>query len=266
MAEPRCSLISQANPNVITTTVSVAQSPGYEIQNVAAGTYTLRVTASGYETQEATVSTADGQTTFWSFWLQKVNTPPSIFGVPQTQAVVNERYIFEPGFTDPDSYDYPLNFTIQNKPDWATFESWTGVISGTPTAVGTAVILLSASAMAGITDTLPAFSIQVVATYSAVNNPPVITHKQGAPEALVGELYYFNPAGFDPDGDALTYEIVNKPAWATFDPKTGILQEIPTANSIGLTDEIIIRAVEAPTTAQCGQTSNFSGQLQCPSK
>ncbi len=52
-------LISQANSNVITTTNSYQ---GYKIQNVAAGTYTFRVTAPNFKTHEETVTIVAGET------------------------------------------------------------------------------------------------------------------------------------------------------------------------------------------------------------
>jgi hypothetical protein len=52
---------------------------------------------------------------------------------------------------------------------------------------------------------------------------------QGTPRAQVeaGQAYDFRPAGTDPDGDILSYFIVNRPSWATFDTATGRLHGTP---------------------------------------
>src|SRR5207245_2045971 len=64
------------------------------------------------------------------------------------------------------------------------------------------------------------------------NSPPVIS---GTPAANVvaGQNYTFTPTASDPDGDALTFTIVNKPDWTTFDGSTGQLAGTPTPSSAG---------------------------------
>jgi hypothetical protein len=60
------------------------------------------------------------------------NSPPTISGSPKLAVTVGESYSFTPTASDPDGD--PLTFTIQNKPDWATFSSDSGQLSGTPDA------------------------------------------------------------------------------------------------------------------------------------
>jgi hypothetical protein len=62
---------------------------------------------------------------------------------------------------------------------------------------------------------------------TATNHPPAIT---GTPPATVtaGTPYSFTPAASDPDGDALTFSVSNKPAWASFNASTGALTGTPT--------------------------------------
>jgi hypothetical protein len=68
------------------------------------------------------------------------------------------------------------------------------------------------------------FSTQV----TAQNRAPVIS---GTPPstATVGTLYSWTPAVSDPDRNALTLTLNGKPAWASFDPKTGRIYGTPTA-------------------------------------
>lgn len=62
---------------------------------------------------------------------------------------------------------------------------------------------------------------------AATNHAPAIT---GTPPATVtaGTPYSFTPTASDPDGDALTFSITNKPAWASFNASTGALTGTPT--------------------------------------
>jgi len=66
----------------------------------------------------------------------------------------------------------------------------------------------------------------------AANRAPTIN---GSPPSTVtvGELYDFTPTASDPDGDALTYTIANKPSWANFNTTTGRLYGTPTSGEIG---------------------------------
>ena len=63
-------------------------------------------------------------------------------------------------------------------------------------------------------------------TAASGNRAPVIS---GTPvtSVKVGQAYSFKPSVSDPDGDAVTLTIVNKPAWATF--QGGVLSGTPTA-------------------------------------
>jgi len=65
------------------------------------------------------------------------------------------------------------------------------------------------------------------------NSAPVIG---GSPPVAVtlSSLYDFRPTASDSDGDALTFSVENKPAWATFDPATGRLGGSPTAADLGI--------------------------------
>ena len=60
------------------------------------------------------------------------NSAPSISGSPTLSVVQNSVYEFVPSATDPDGD--PLTFNTLNKPpDWTSFNSVTGALTGTPT-------------------------------------------------------------------------------------------------------------------------------------
>jgi hypothetical protein len=58
------------------------------------------------------------------------NRAPTIQGTPPTSAKVGVAYSFLPSASDPDGDR--LAFSIANKPNWASFDSSTGRLSGTP--------------------------------------------------------------------------------------------------------------------------------------
>ena len=74
------------------------------------------------------------------------NSAPTISGSPPTSIRVGENYSFRPIASDPDGD--PLKFSISNKPAWASFNTSTGRLSGTPQAANAGVdanILISVS-------------------------------------------------------------------------------------------------------------------------
>ncbi len=167
----------------------------------------------------------------------EVNDVPTISGVPLTRVYENQHYSFVPVATDRDAGD-TLVFSIQNKPEWASFNAVTGVFAGIPRNkdVGTVSgIVISVRDGSKAEAALPAFDISVV----NVNDNPVIEGKPGTVVAE-GEIYNFLPKASDPDGDELTYRIENRPAWAAFDPAAGRLSGTPGNDDVGITRGVII--------------------------
>lgn len=81
------------------------------------------------------------------------------------------------------------------------------------------------------------------------NAAPVIA---GVPPQVVttGSLYQFRPSVADPDGDALTYTIANRPPWAAFDRTSGRLQGIPGTADVGTYDGIQIAVTDGRVSAK----------------
>ena len=77
------------------------------------------------------------------------------------------------------------------------------------------------------------------------------TSISGTPGAYVvaGQSYTFTPTASDPGGYALTFTIVNKPDWATFDGSTGQLAGTPTPSSVGSFANIQISVSDGHATA-----------------
>ncbi len=174
------------------------------------------------------------------------NRPPAISGTPPASVAAGSAYSFAPTASDPDGNT--LTFSIQNRPSWASFDTATGRLTGTPSdsQLGTfANIAISVSDGAAAVALAP-FTITV--TQGATNRPPVIG---GTPptSATVGQAYSFTPTASDPDGNTLTFSIANAPAWATFDTSTGRLSGTPTAAHVGSTSGVTITANDGRASA-----------------
>jgi large repetitive protein len=172
------------------------------------------------------------------------NSASVISGTPARAAIVGQSYEFRPSASDADGD--PLRYYIINQPVWASFDATNGRLFGTPTStqVGTyEAIRISVSDGKSIAD-VPAYSIVV----SAANRAPVLS---GAPStsAKVGTAYAFQPTASDPDGNALTFSISNKPSWATFSTATGALSGTPTTTQVGLYSGITISVSDGKVSA-----------------
>jgi hypothetical protein len=174
------------------------------------------------------------------------NRPPIISGAPPTTATVGVQYAFTPTASDPDGNT--LTYAIANRPSWATFNTTTGRLSGTPTSshVGSYSNIVISVSDSRATAQLPAFSLAVS---TQANRAPVIS---GTPPTSItqGTAYSFQPAASDADNDPLTFSITNRPTWATFSASTGRLQGTPSASNVGTTSNIVIRVSDGKTTAQ----------------
>jgi len=183
--------------------------------------------------------------------LQSQNTAPVISGTPPTSVTAGQTYSFQPTASDPDA-GQTLRFSIANQPTWATFNSTTGALTGTPTSsdVGTYGGITITVSDGATQVSLPAFAIVVSsgATPGPVNQAPVIS---GTPPQAVtaGQIYRFQPVATDPDGQNLIFAIVNKPSWATFSTATGELSGTPGAANVGQTSNIVISVSDGQATA-----------------
>ena len=178
---------------------------------------------------------------------QLPNTAPVISGTPATTVVAGTAYSFTPVATDADGQT--LTFSIANQPSWAQFDTATGRLTGTPAAgqVGTYAAITISVSDGSAQASLPAFSI-VVSSGTTPNQSPVIS---GTPPQAVtaGQTYRFQPVATDPDGQSLTFAIVNLPAWATFSTATGELRGTPGSANVGQTSNIVISVSDGQATA-----------------
>ena len=98
-----------------------------------------------------------------------------------------------------------------------------------------------------------------VETGSSVNTPPTTPANSapsisGSPTTTVqaGLAYSFTPSATDPDGNALTFSIVNKPSWATFNTTTGALTGTPTVAQVGAFAAVTISVSDGSASTSLG--------------
>ena len=203
-------------------------------------------------TNDIVIRVSDGELTteLPAFSLQviataPVNRAPTITGTPGTSVTAGVAYNFRPVGNDPDGNT--LQYSIQNKPNWATFSTTTGRLAGTPTTtdVGTSGRITITVSDGTASASLPAFTIQVNAP---ANRPPTIS---GSPPTsiTVAATYGFTPSAADPDGNPITFQITNKPAWASFNTSTGRLSGVPAVGDVGSTASIVISVSDGTATA-----------------
>ncbi|WP_455211117.1 putative Ig domain-containing protein [Kaarinaea lacus] len=75
------------------------------------------------------------------------------------------------------------------------------------------------------------------------NNPPAIVGSP-ATSVLENNAYLFEPSASDSDGDSLTFIIVNRPSWASFNSNTGVLTGTPSSGDVGITEGISISVTD----------------------
>jgi hypothetical protein len=235
---------SASDPDGDSLSFNVFNKPGWARFDAATGELSGTPGADAVGVHDGIViSVTDGElsTALPAFRIMVVaiNRAPTISGTPATRITSGQNYSFQPAASDPEGQ--PLAFSITNLPSWASFDVKTGRLSGTPSAAaaGDHPGIVIGVSDGELSSSLPAFAITVV----PANRAPTIS---GAPATTVtaGQAYAFQPTASDPDGDALTFNITNKPAWAAFDPATGRLTGTPSeANegeyigiAIGVTD------------------------------
>lgn len=129
----------------------VVQAPALEVAEL--------LCASGAIQCEVQPSSIDGDGP--SSTVNPDNRAPMVVGVPAGVAWTDQLYSFQPAVVDPDGDQ--LEFRIVNAPTWASFDSFTGRLTGTPTPEHTGVsqgITVVVSDGIHVLE-LPPFSIEV---------------------------------------------------------------------------------------------------------
>ena len=204
--------------------------------------------AGTYASIEIRVSDGTDSAALAPFAIEVLNAPnraPTITGSPPVSVTAEQNYVFAPQASDADGDT--LTFSISGKPSWAGFDTRTGELHGTPQDGDAGVYAAIEIRVSDGTDSaaLKPFSIEV---QGLPNNAPVVS---GSPqtEVVAGQSYGFQPQASDPDGDALSFSITRKPAWASFNSKTGQLSGTPSAQDVGTYYDIVITVTDGKADA-----------------
>ena len=244
---------SASGPSGDTLTFAITGRPAWASFNASSGLLTGTAPNNAVGTFNGIViSVSDGQASasLPAFSIAVVANPPTISGTPPAVATVGTPYSFQPSGSD--NNGGPLTFTVQNAPSWTTFNSSSGLLSGTPPASAAGV---TGQITIGVSDgtgsaTLNRFQIKVnpAPVVAPPPSPPTIS---GTPATSVaaGTNYSFQPSASDSNGASLTYSITGTPSWATFSSSTGLLSGMPSASAEGTYPGIIISVSDGSASA-----------------
>lgn len=144
---------------------SITNRPSWATFSTSTGRLSGTPTAAG-TFSNIVISVSDGRATAslpaFSINVAAANRAPVISGTPASSVNAGSAYSFRPTASDPDGDT--LTYAVANRPSWATFNTSTGQLSGTPSAsqVGTYGNITISVSDGRATASLAAFSINVV--------------------------------------------------------------------------------------------------------
>ncbi len=201
------------------------------------------------------ISVTDGKSSIslpaFTIQVMASNRAPTIAGDPLRSSVANQAYAFTPTASDADGDT--LKFSVQNKPGWASFNTSTGALAGTPAQTGSYYDVRISVSDGTVSANLAPFTIEVTSV-PVVNRAPTIS---GTPTTSVatGNAYSFTPTASDADGNTLTFSVQNKPSWATFSTSTGRLSGTPTSANVGTFSNIVVSVGDGTASTALGAFS-----------
>jgi hypothetical protein len=162
---------------------------------------------------------------------QEGNFTPIITSVPVNSGTQDVAYSYTLKARDLELT--PLTKTAPVKPSWLSFNTSTGVLSGTPLNknVGDTTVTLRVSD--GLVSVDQTFALNIV----NVNDAPVIS---STPAEAVNEdvAYLYTFAAQDPDlSDGVTLSAPVLPSWLSFNATSGVLSGTPTNTQVGYNDQ-----------------------------
>ncbi|WP_119860245.1 tandem-95 repeat protein [Pseudoalteromonas sp. MSK9-3] len=198
------------------------------------------------------ISVTDGQQTAtlpsFALTVSNVNDAPIISGTPSLTVLQDETYSFTPQASDEDSTE--LTFSISGQPQWASFDSASGSLSGTPSREDIGVyssVTLSVSD-GTLSSSLESFDI----TVEAVNAAPItsdmqITLNEDASSTVSASVE-------DSDNDVVTIAVVTQPQNGSLTVQSGLFTYQPTPNFFG-TDSFTYSANDGELTSNTSTVS-----------
>lgn len=199
----------------IASVTAAANNGTVTVNNDGTLTYQGLLNYSGSDNITVTATDDDGGITFayCTVTVNEVNDLPTISGTPSTSIVATNLYSFTPVASDVETATANLNFTIQNQPSWATFNTSTGKLSGTPQEADVANspftnIIISVIDESGGTTSLAPFDIEVL---TSNGRPFIVTPIPDNPNGTAYEnnLYTYDVSSHfdDPNSDPLEFSV-----------------------------------------------------------
>ncbi len=154
------------------------------------------------------------------------DSPPYFTSSPSLLAAVGSPFEYDADVLDPESS--PLTYAIFSGALTATINAQTGLISWTPQLADLGIQQFVISVSDGVNTAVQSFTVAVSLSPNAQpqiqSNPPAT--------ALSGQLYQYQITASDPDGDELTYSLVQSPQGMSVSA-AGLLSWSPTNAQAG---------------------------------
>jgi hypothetical protein len=189
-----------SDPEGNTLAFSVTGKPAWASFSASTGALTGTASAGTYPGIVISVSDGSLSASLAPFSIT-VNAPPNaapvISGTPLSSVVAGSAYSFVPVATDADGNT--LGFSIAGKPSWATFNTATGALTGTPTAaqIGIYSSIVITASDGTKSAALPAFTITVAAAPTPPPNTGSALLNWTAPTQNTDGSALTNLAGFN---------------------------------------------------------------------
>ncbi len=157
------------------------------------------------------------------------NSPPQIVSVPGLVAFLGEVYTYDAEAIDPDGDT--VVWHLAESPVGMSIDPLTGSVLWTPTQAGAFNVVVQAI------DPFNGVGQQsYVLTVAATNTPPLI-FSVPVTEAAVTTAYTYAVGASDPDGDVLTFTLVESPQGMAIDTNTGVVTW--TADQLGVHNVVV---------------------------
>jgi gliding motility-associated-like protein len=210
---------------------SATSIPSWLTFNVTTGILSGTPTNSDLGNHNVTLRVNDGTTDVdqtFTITVNNTNDAPVISSIPVTSVDEDADYTYTLVATDVDVQDVII-YSAPTLPSWMTFNTSTGILSGTPSNNDVGIHTVTLRVNDGSTDIEQTFTINI----SNTNDGPVVTSTaltSAEEDALY--LYTFTATDVDPS-DVLAYSVDPLPSWLSFNPATGALSGTPSNDDIG---------------------------------
>jgi hypothetical protein len=166
------------------------------------------------------------------------NVPPTITSTAITTALTDVPYTYDVEASDLDGD--ALTYTLRAGPVGMTIDPASGRLHWLPRRfdVGDVAVDVQVSDSRGGTA-----QQQFIVTVTLNNRPPIITSTP-VTDAAIGEAYAYPVAATDPDGDAISFFLLQGPPGMHIEQATGVVRWTPAAGQEGV-HNVMVQAVDA---------------------